>query len=167
MSTVIEDRWQQRRGTAANLATVNEVPLEGERIFEIDTGKFKDGDGVTHYNDLPYEGQTVGDAVTALTISSGVVNIDCSKGDYFTLSLTANVTSITFSNVPASGRGQSIMIRVQQDATGSRTVALPTSFKAIAGSDTAIQAAANAYTIIAATTFDQGARWEYSMKAGG
>jgi hypothetical protein len=58
------------------------------------------------------------------------------------------------------------MIRMQQDATGSRTVALPSSFEAIDGSDTAVQSAASAYTVIAATTFDQGARWEYSMKAG-
>jgi hypothetical protein len=104
--------------------------------------------------------------VTALSISSGVVAVDCSLGNYFTLSLTANVTSITFSNVPASGYAQSIMIRMQQDATGSRTVALPSSFEAIDGSDTAVQSAASAYTIIAATTFDQGTRWEYSMKAG-
>lgn len=40
--------------------------------------------------------------VTALSISSGVVNINCALGDYFTLSLTANVTSITFSNLPGS-----------------------------------------------------------------
>ena len=104
--------------------------------------------------------------VTDLSISSGAVAIDCSLGNYFTLSLTANVTSITFSNVPATGYAQSIMIRMQQDTTGSRTVALPSSFDAIDGSDTAVQSTASAYTVIAATTFDQGTRWEYSMKAG-
>lgn len=105
-------------------------------------------------------------SVNTLTISTGVVNIDCSLGDYFTLSLTANVTSITFSNLPATGKAQSIMIRMQQDATGGRTVALPSSFKAISGSDTTVQSPANAYTILAITSFDQGTRWEYSMKAG-
>lgn len=104
--------------------------------------------------------------VTTLSIASGVVDIDCSLGDYFTLAITANVTSITFSNLPGSGKGASLAIRLQQDATGSRTVALPASFKAITGSDTAVQSAANARTVLMITTFDNGTRWEYSMKAG-
>lgn len=110
--------------------------------------------------------QSLGSAVNALSIASGVVNIDCSLGDYFTLSLTANVTSITFSNLPASGIGRTIMVRFKQDATGARTVALPSSFKAITGTDTAVQSAANAYTVLALSSLDQGTRWEYSMKAG-
>lgn len=102
--------------------------------------------------------------VTALSISSGVVNIDLSLGDYFTLALSANVTSITFTNQAGSGRARTISIRLRQDATGSRTVALPSSFKAVAGSDTSVQASANAYTLLIATSFDQGARWEYAMR---
>ena len=102
--------------------------------------------------------------VTALTISSGVVNIDCALGDLFTLSLTANVTSITFTNLPASGRGVTLAIRIRQDGTGGRTVALPASFKPTGGSDTAVQSAANAWTQLIITTFDQGTRWEYAMQ---
>lgn len=104
--------------------------------------------------------------VNALTISSGVVNIDCSLGDFFTLSLTANVTSITFSNLPAAGKAAALAVRIQQDGAGGRTVALPSSFKEITGSDTSVQSGANAYTILHIETFDQGTRWEYSMKAG-
>ena len=104
--------------------------------------------------------------VTALSISSGVVNIDLSLGDLFTLSLTANVTSITFSNLPGSGNGQAIFIRMKQDAVGGWTVAFPASFKAITGSDTAVQSAANAYTDIALTSVDNGTRWEYVARAG-
>ena len=104
--------------------------------------------------------------VTALSISSGVVNIDLSLGDLFTLALTENVTSITFSNLPGSGNGQAIFIRIKQDAIGSWTVAFPASFKAITGSDTAVQSAANAYTDMALTSVDNGTRWEYVAKAG-
>jgi hypothetical protein len=104
------------------------------------------------------------EAVTALSIASGVVNIDCSLGKHFTLALTANVTSITFSNLPASGEAGEIAIRMRQDGTGSWTVALPSSFKATGGSDTAVQSAANAYTLLTAITFDQGTRWEYAMQ---
>lgn len=105
-------------------------------------------------------------SVNALSISSGVVNIDCSLGDFFTLSLTANVTSITFSNLPVSGKAAALAIRLRQDGTGGRTVALPSSFKAISGSDTSVQSSANSYTVLHLETFDQGTRWEYSMRAG-
>jgi hypothetical protein len=101
--------------------------------------------------------------VTALSIASGVVAVDCSLGDYFTLSLTANVTSITFSNVPASGIGCTLCIDIKQDATGSRTVTLPSSFKAIGSSDTAVQSAANAKTRVVVSTLDGGTTWPYSM----
>lgn len=104
-------------------------------------------------------------ASSALSIVSGVVTIDLSLGDYFTCELTANVTSIAYTNGPSSG-GRSIAIRWHQDSTGGRTVAQPSSHKAITGSDTAVQSAASAYTIQMLTTFDAGTRWEYSMKAG-
>lgn len=106
-------------------------------------------------------------AVTALSIASGVVNIDLSLGDYFTLALTANVTSITFSNLPASGRARTIGVSLVQDGTGSRTVALPSSFKPTAGSMTAPASAANARTLLMAATYDQGTRWEYTMRSAG
>lgn len=109
---------------------------------------------------------TITSPVTVLTISAGVVNIDLSLGSLFTLALTANVTSITFSNLPGASKGQAIFIRMRQDATGSRTVALPSSLKACGGSDTAVQSAANSYTNIALTTADNGTRWEYAMRVG-
>lgn len=105
-----------------------------------------------------------GTDVTALSIASGVCNLDCALGDYFTLSLTENVTSFTFSNLPAAGKAATKTIRIRQDATGGRTFAKPGSFKAVGGSDTDVQAAANAYTLLTLTSYDQGTRWEYVMQ---
>lgn len=108
-------------------------------------------------------GTAAGTAVTALTNAAGTVTADLSLGDYFTLAIAANVTTLAFSNAPASGTGRTIDITITQDATGGRTFALPASFKAIGGSDTAIQSAANAVTKIIATTTDGGTTWAYSM----
>lgn len=47
---------QLRRDTAANWSTNNPTPASGEPCFETDTGKLKIGDGVTAYNNLPYQG---------------------------------------------------------------------------------------------------------------
>lgn len=60
MTDILDYRFLLRGGLAAALASLNEVPLRREMIIELDnlftTGKFnaKIGDGVTHYNDLPY-----------------------------------------------------------------------------------------------------------------
>lgn len=67
---IIYYRFQYRQGTAADLAAVNEIPLQGETVLETDTRLKKTGDGVTHYNDLPYEGS--GLAATLARISLGV-----------------------------------------------------------------------------------------------
>ncbi len=49
-------RIQLRRGLSTILAAVNEVPLDGELVIELDTGKVKAGDGVKNYNSLEYVG---------------------------------------------------------------------------------------------------------------
>lgn len=93
-------------------------------------------------------------AVTALSINSGVVNIDLSLGDYFTLELTANVTSITFSNLPGSGRGFSKFIQITQ--TGAFTVDWAASFRWEGGSADAVSGSA-AVDLLAITSVDNGA----------
>lgn len=49
-------KFQQRRGTYANLTAANELPLDGEIYIEENGGsvRLKVGDGLTRYNDLPY-----------------------------------------------------------------------------------------------------------------
>jgi hypothetical protein len=97
-------------------------------------------------------------AVSVLTPSAGVVSIDCSLGDYFTLAPTANVTSITFSNLPAAGKAMSLMVRFTQDTT-ARTVAWPASFKWAAGSAGSVSTGSGAKDLLAITTHDQGTTW--------
>jgi len=45
---------QFRRGTAAQWAAANSLLAQGELGLELDTGKFKLGDGVTLWNSLSY-----------------------------------------------------------------------------------------------------------------
>lgn len=67
------DRFVMRRGLAADLASVNEVPLQGEWILTLDAAddahRLKIGDGTAHYNDLPYLSVGSGDT------SGGIVNV--------------------------------------------------------------------------------------------
>ena len=45
---------QLRRGTAAQWTVINPVLAQGEMAVELDTGKFKIGDGIKDWNALPY-----------------------------------------------------------------------------------------------------------------
>lgn len=104
------------------------------------------------------------DAVTALTNSAGTVTVDCSLGKSFTITLAANVTTLTLTNLSGSGYSTEIEIEIKQNVTGGYTFALPASFKALGGSDTAIASAANAVTVLSAKTFDNGTTWRYAMQ---
>ena len=61
---------QLRRDTAANWTTNNPTPASGEPCFETDTGKFKIGDGVTTYNNLPYQGDSGATPTNMVTVDT-------------------------------------------------------------------------------------------------
>lgn len=109
------------------------------------------------------------DAVIAVAIpanSSGTVTLDfASKSKYVgAITLGANVTTLAFSNLPGAGNYAEYELHITQDGTGSRTFAIPASHKALGGSDTAIASAANAVTVLTASTVDNGTTWRYAMQ---
>lgn len=57
---------------------------------------------------------------------SGDISIDLSLGQVFTMQLTGNITSITFSNFPPSGYIMDRELRITQDTTGGWTITWPT-----------------------------------------
>lgn len=97
--------------------------------------------------------------VTVITSSAGVVDIDCSLGDYFTFALSEAVTSITFSNIPAAGTKS---VRITQDST-PRTVAWPASFKWAAGTPGAVSTGSGAVDMLVITSFDGGTAWQATL----
>lgn len=54
MATVISTTFKLKRGTAARWAEVNPILEAGEPGFVYDENRLKVGDGVSHWNDLPY-----------------------------------------------------------------------------------------------------------------
>lgn len=102
--------------------------------------------------------------VSVLTPAAGVVTIDLSLGDYFTLAPTANVTSIVFTNLPGSGKGTTKMIRFTQDTT-PRTVAWPASFR-WEGAAPSVSTGSGAVDVLSITTFDNGTKWDATLSKG-
>lgn len=131
------------------------------------TCEFADADVWVVSGDLAIDpSASSGQAVTPLTSASGVLAIDCSLGDFFTITLTENVTSITFSNVPDSGFAQRIRLRITQHASSPKTMAWPASFKWPSGSAGTISNTNSAVDVLEMTTFDQGTRWEAGLTKG-
>jgi len=85
---------------------------------------------------------------------SATPTFDCATSNVFEpAAMTSNVTSVTLSNAVA---GQTVQIRFQQDATGGRTVALPSGAK-VSGS---VATGANRVSILTMTYSSRGTRWE-------
>lgn len=85
---------------------------------------------------------------------SATPTFDCATSNVFEpATLTGNVTSITMSNAVA---GQTVQIRFQQDATGGRTVAVPSGAKV----DGSINTTANRVSWLILTYSARGSRWE-------
>ena len=101
---IIQDRFVMRRGLAANLASVNEVPLQGEWILTIDAPddahRLKVGDGAAPYNDLPYFGG-----------GAPVGNVVRPTGNAYTVAATDNGNTIV------SGDATSFALTIPTDAS--------------------------------------------------
>lgn len=85
-------------------------------------------------------------------IASGALALDLTNPAGFAVTLNANITSLSFSNVP-TGKFLVFAVAFLQDATGGRTIAWPSAVK---GSPSQPSAAANALTIMSFATWDGG-----------
>ncbi len=85
----------------------------------------------------------------AVTFSATAMVIDCALSNVFTIAMTANVTTaMTFSNLKD---GQTINVFITQDATGSRTMTWPASFKWPGASAGVLSTGANDVDLLVAT----------------
>ena len=118
--------------------------------------------------------KTYSEIVEPLTISSGVVTIDLSKAQTFTLSATANVTQFTIVNPPSGSTAFTVLIT--QDSIGNRSIVGIDTFKNISGGNIpvywnaggvvpGITTFANRSDIYSFKTFDGGASF-YGVTGG-
>ena len=85
----------------------------------------------------------------AVTFSATAMTVNCALGNVFTTTFTANVTTAPTISNPFDG--QTINWFITQDATGSRTMTWPTSFKWPGGTAGVLSTAANSVDLVVAT----------------
>jgi hypothetical protein len=102
-------------------------------------------------------------AVNALTISSTTASLDCSLGNFFTLTLVNAVgTLLNPSNILP---GQTINVRISQPATtGSGQITFPSSIKQVSGSAYSPTSGASAQDIITFIAFDTSSLYLSNIK---
>ncbi|MCD6035210.1 MAG: hypothetical protein K0R63_951 [Rickettsiales bacterium] len=88
--------------------------------------------------------------------ATGSVTVDIENGNVHELTLTGNITTLTFSNPPATGKAGNLTLILKQDGTGGRTVSWPAAVKWVGASAPVLSTAANAIDIVTLCTTDAG-----------
>lgn len=101
---------------------------------------------------------------TAPAISAGTLTIDCSVGNVFSVSLNANITTLTFTNVPSTGTSYSLTLLFTADGT-ARTITWGASVKWPGGTAPTLTSTNGKVDTFVLYTFDAGTTW-YAFTAG-
>lgn len=102
---------------------------------------------------------------TAPTISAGALTIDCAVANVFSISMTANITSLTFSNVPATANTAfGVTLAMTADGT-SRSVTWGSAVKWPAGAPPTLSSTNGKVDTFVLYTYNGGTTW-YAFIAG-
>lgn len=103
---------------------------------------------------------------STITSSSGTATLNCETGNVFSLTLSEDVTTFTWSNPPASGTAYGFSLKVIQDASASGyTITWPTSVDFPSGLAPTLTDTASAVDQFVFYTHDGGTTW-YGFTAG-
>lgn len=122
--------------------------------------------GIAKWQDLTLTGTaalaTGGGSETVVTANSTTTTtLNLANGNVFNITLVGN-TTLAFSGA-TSGRACAISLYLRQDATGGRTVTIPSSVRWAGGTDPTLTTSANAVDILVFETLDGGTIWYGSL----
>jgi hypothetical protein len=101
---------------------------------------------------------------TAPSISSGTLALDCSTGNVFAVSLNANITTLSFTNVPSTGTAYGLTLALTADGT-ARTVTWGAAVKWPGGTAPTLTSTSGKVDTVVLYTHDGGTTW-YAFTAG-
>ena len=106
---------------------------------------------LTVANKTTFNDQVVG-SVGTITPAAGVGTLDCSLGNFFTVTLVAGTdTVLTPTNIHA---GQTINVQITQNGTTAGTISFPSTVKFTDGIDYVATTSLNAIDVISLVSFD-------------
>lgn len=137
-------------------AWVFAVPLNGWETFVVSTGRWN---GYTGTAWVASRSRGANKPVGLGVIASTTLTVDLTKGAAFDVTLTANIATFNITGPAASPDVTSFRLRVRQDATGGRTLALPAGTKTPAAAGYVPSTAANAIDLLEFVSYDAGTTW--------
>jgi hypothetical protein len=103
------------------------------------------------------------ETVATPSISSGTLTLNLETANVFNVTHNANITTLTISNPPASGKCGSFTLHLTQDATGGRTLTMPASVKWSGGTAATISTTASKRNKFVFDTIDGGTTWDCAL----
>lgn len=150
-------------GVTATTAEINYLDITTLGTSEASKAVTADANGDVIFSE-EVKAKSYNETYATVSSSSGAVTFDCESANVFQLTLTENVTSVTFANPPSSGTAYSLTIRVIQDST-PRTITWPSSSKWGEGVAPIISTPPGAIDVVTLFTTDGGTNW-YGFLAG-
>lgn len=95
---------------------------------------------------------------TAPSISAGTLTLDCSAGNIFAVSLNANITTLSFTNVPATGTAYGLTLALTANGT-AYTVTWGSAVKWPGGTAPTLTSTSGKVDTFVLTTWDGGTTW--------
>jgi hypothetical protein len=152
-----------RGGTGAATLTANNVVLgNGTSAVQFvapgTSGNVLTSNGTTWTSAAiqPLELKNYSETVNAIGSTSGATTVDFSLGNVATMTLTGNAT-ISFSNVPSSGKMGSVTMLITQGGAGSYTITWPACKKFAGGTLPTLSTTVGKTDVISCQTPDAGA----------
>lgn len=156
-----------------NTVTLNGNPtdgdgLGGDKYKVITTAQTNDG---VNYLDLNgtlqlelqnnlYRFQNYSEKIAVAPVASGVLTLNLNNGVIQTVTLTENISDVTFVNYnPNAIYASTVTLRITQDGTGGRGVTWPALIKWPGGTVPTVSSGANNVDEYIFTTFDAGVTW--------
>ena len=101
---------------------------------------------------------------TAPSISTNTLTLDCSTGNVFAVSLNANITTLSFTNVPSTGTAYGLTLALTADGT-ARTVTWGSAVKWPGGTAPTLTSTSGKVDTFVLYTHDGGTTW-YAFTGG-
>ena len=150
-------------GVTATTGEINYLDITTLGTSEASKAVTADANGDVIFSE-EIKAKSYNETYATVSSSSGAVTFNCETANVFQITLTENVTSITFSNPPASGTAYALTIRIVQDST-PRTITWPASTKWSDGVSPIISSSSGAVDVVTLFTTDGGTNW-YGFAAG-
>lgn len=152
-------------GTAAEITVTNGDGVSGNPTLSLPSAMTMTGKTLT--------GGTYDVAVlseTRQTVAAAAsTTINLNSGHIVNLTQDTNITTLTLSNPPSSGKAFTVTIIRTKDATGTaRTIAWPASFKWVGSAAPTLSSTASSIDLITAVSFDGGTTYyaTYALNFG-